>query len=64
MCILCHWDNSHGTTEVMGKSDAWFPTQRYSRKALLQSVHLAGPCNATERASSWAVGCDATEHGT
>ena len=30
--------STHGTTEVMGKSDSWYPTQSYSRKVLLQSM--------------------------
>ena len=38
--LRCYWalTSTHGTTEVMGKSDAWYPTQSYSRKALLQSM--------------------------
>ena len=29
----------------------------------VQAGHQTLKCNATERASSWAVGCSATEHG-
>ena len=62
MYILCHWDYSHGTTEVMGKSDAWFPTQRYSRKALLQSMlrlHLSRKARWASSTRFRAIGADA-----